>query len=86
MDHVVARYLVGFMTDAAFLAGVPLAVATVVGVTVSFFQAITQIQDQTFSQTVKIGAIGAMLLVFGLTLVTPLAIRSEQLYSEFWRM
>lgn len=74
-----------FMTAVAVLAGVPLAVATVVGLVVSFFQAVTQIQDQTIAQTVKIVAIAATFLIMGGTLVAPLIEGSVQIFDTFWQ-
>ena len=78
-----ATILVGFMTDVAILAGVPLAVATLVGLIVSFFQAITQIQDQTLGQTVKIVAISVVLLAFGTTLAGPLLVSTQMVFENF---
>ncbi|WP_028957523.1 flagellar biosynthetic protein FliQ [Sulfitobacter sp. 20_GPM-1509m] len=75
-------FLVAFMVDAAFLAGIPLAVATIVGLIVSIFQAVTQIQDQTLSQTVKITAIGFVLLTFGGMLVSPLMTSTTSLFDS----
>ena len=79
-------YLVTFMLNVVLLAGVPLAVATVAGLTVSIFQAVTQIQDQTLSQTVKIIAISVVLLVFGGALVGPLLQNTHELFSNFGTM
>lgn len=76
--------LVAFMLDTAVLAGVPLAVATITGFVVSALQAITQIQDQTLNQTIKIVAIAVCLLVFGNALVAPLLSSTEQLFTNFW--
>ena len=82
-DIAFSGYLVAFMMNVALLAGVPLAVATLIGLTVSIFQAVTQIQDQTLSQTVKIVAIVMVLLGFGNLLVAPLMQSSAQLFDEF---
>lgn len=79
------QQLMVFMTSVALLAGIPLAVATVVGLIVSFFQAVTQIQDQTLAQTVKIAAIAMTFLVMGGTLVAPLIESSVTLFDTFWR-
>ncbi len=76
-------YLAGFLQDTVFLVGIPLAAATVVGLLVSFFQAITQVQDQTLSQTLKISAIVFMLAIYGATLASPLMVRTEQLFTQF---
>jgi flagellar biosynthetic protein FliQ len=45
------------------LAGPLLTVALVVGVIVSLFQAVTQIQEQTVSFVVKLAAVGAVFLL-----------------------
>lgn len=75
--------LVRFMLHAALLAGVPLAAATVVGLVVSIFQAITQVQDQTLSQTVKIAAISLILLSFGTVLAGPLYNSTTEIFETF---
>lgn len=84
-DIPFSQYLVAFMMDVVILAGVPLGVATICGLLVSIFQAVTQIQDQTLAQTVKIVAIVFVLLGFGGVIVSPLVQSSSQLFSEFGR-
>lgn len=76
-------YLLRFVVDVVVLAGVPLAAATVAGLLVSTLQAVTQIQDQTLAQTVKIVTIVTILLAFGGALVTPLMRSTQQLFDEF---
>jgi type III secretion protein S len=78
-----AAVLVGFMGDVAILAGTPLAVATVIGLIVAFFQAITQVQDQTLAQTVKIAAIALTLFFFGAALTSPLMTSTVQVFEGF---
>lgn len=78
-----ASQLVEFMLDAAILAGVPLAAATGTGLVVAFFQAITQIQDQTLSQTIKIAAIAVMLLSMSSFLTGPLMSSTRTLFETF---
>jgi len=68
------------------LAGIPLAAATLSGLLISTFQAITQIQDQTLSQTVKIVVIVAILLAFGGSLISPLMQSTQQLFDDFGRL
>lgn len=75
--------LVSLMVDVALLAGVPLGVATLVGLVVAFFQAITQIQDQSLAQTVKIAAIAVTLLTFGALLTAPLLTSAQTLFDDF---
>jgi len=82
-DISFSGYLVAFMMDVIILAGIPLAVATIIGLLVSIFQAVTQIQDQTLSQTIKIAAIVGVLIGFGSTLVSPLVLSSAQIFNEF---
>ena len=76
-------YLVSFMLDITILAGVPLAVATGCGLLISFFQAITQIQDQTLAQTVKIVAIVVVLLSMGTMLTAPFMASTTEVFSTF---
>ena len=83
METSFSSLLVSFMVDVAILAGVPLAIATLSGFLVSFLQAITQIQDQTLSQTVKITAIALTLLFFGTMLTGPLLVSTQTLFDTF---
>lgn len=82
-ESTFSTLLVAFVMNTAIIAGAPLLVATVVGLIVSIFQAITQIQDQTLSQTVKIFAIGFVFLAFGGALVSPLIVISAELFDTF---
>lgn len=82
-QSILSQYLTGFLSDTVFLAGIPLLVATVIGLVVAFLQAVTQIQDQTLGQTVKIGVLVFILLLFGASLISPLVIRTEMLFSDF---
>lgn len=75
--------LVAFMIDTSLLAGVPLAAATACGLLISIIQAVTQIQDQSLSQTAKIATIGFVLMFFGGWLVTPLVNSSVTLFDTF---
>ena len=72
--------------DVVILAGIPLMVATLSGLIISFFQAITQIQDQSLSQTIKISAIVIVLLSFGTTLTSPLFSSTMLVFEEFHRI
>lgn len=76
-------YLVSFMLDIAILAGVPLAAATLCGLLVAFFQAITQIQDQTLAQTIKIVAIVVVMLSMGAMLTAPFMNSTREVFSTF---
>jgi type III secretory pathway component EscS len=83
METSFSSLLVSFMVDVAILAGVPLAIATVSGFLISFFQAVTQIQDQTLSQTIKISAVVIVLLVFGVKLTGPLMTSTIDIFENF---
>jgi type III secretion protein S len=86
MDDVnLTLYLVGFLEDTIYLAGIPLLVATVVALTVAVLQAMTQVQDQNLSQTIKIAAIVLVFMTLGASLVQPLLLRTERLFSEIER-
>lgn len=76
-------FLLQFMMNVILLAGLPLAAATVAGVVVSAFQAVTQIQDQTLSQTVKIAVITFILISFGAGLISPLLNSTQLLFDSF---
>ncbi len=80
------QQLITFTGAVAVLAGVPLAVATGVGLIISFLQAVTQIQDQTLAQTVKIVAIGVTFLMMGSALTSPLLEASHTVFATFWQM
>jgi len=83
MESSFSSILVTFMVNITILAGIPLAVATLSGFLVSFIQAVTQIQDQTLGQTVKIASVVLVLLVYGTTLSGPLMTSTIQVFEEF---
>jgi len=62
----------------------PLLLATIIAFMVGLFQAVTQIQEQTLPQTIKIMVIGFMLIVFGSTLTAPLYSASDEIFSRFY--
>lgn len=61
----------------------PLAVATVVGFVVGLLQAVTQIQDQTLPQTIKLVAVLATLLFAGPWMAGPLIEQARQIFDAF---
>lgn len=71
-----------FYYSAVFLVP-PLVIATIVAFLVGLFQAITQIQEQTLPQTIKILVIGFMLIAFGGVLTAPLYSASDEIFSRF---
>lgn len=83
IETTFSSYIVAFMMNVVILAGVPLAIATFCGLIISFFQAVTQIQDQTLSLTVKITAITVTLLAFGAILSRPLMSLTQEVFDNF---
>lgn len=84
MDNtILLNQLYNILFTAAILAGPPLIVATVLGLSVSIMQAITQIQDQSLSQTVKIAAISLVLVFIGGLLAAPLYQASDLIFTDF---
>jgi type III secretion protein S len=67
----------------AVLAGPVLAVAGLAGLLIGLLQAVTQIQDQTFGQIIKLFIVSLMLLFLGSRLVLPLLNHSETLFKSF---
>jgi type III secretory pathway component EscS len=61
----------------------PLLLATIIAFIVGLFQAVTQIQEQTLPQTIKIMVIGFMLIAFGGVLTAPLYTASDEIFSRF---
>lgn len=80
MTHI----LQDFFLAVALLAGIPLLVATALGLIVALLQALTQIQDQTLPQLVKVVAVGACILIGGRVLTAPLMASSAQVFDTFW--
>ena len=75
--------LYAVLTDAAIFVAPPLIVATIVAFIVGLFQAVTQIQEQTLPQTIKIFVITAVLIFFGSMLASPLYSITNQIFNEF---
>jgi type III secretion protein S len=61
----------------------PLLIGTLVAFLIGLLQAITQIQEQTLPQTVKILVIGFVLILFGGALTAPLYSASDEIFSNF---
>ena len=80
-DAQVLEIFVEAMALSAKLAGPLLGVALVVGVIVSLFQAVTQIQEMTLSFVPKVIGLGLVLLVAGNWMLRELVTFSEQLWG-----
>ncbi|MEL7092881.1 MAG: flagellar biosynthetic protein FliQ [Pseudomonadota bacterium] len=77
-----SEYFVGFLSDTLYLAGIPLLMATLGALAIAIFQALTQIQDQNLSQTVKIVVIVLVFMAVGASLIQPLVIRTEAVFAD----
>ena len=67
----------------AYIAGPPLVISTVVGVVVSLLQAVTQIQDQTLGQSIKIATIASFMVFMGGKLTSSLYERTIFIFDHF---
>lgn len=65
------------------LAGPPVVVAAVVGILIAFFQAATQLQEQTFQYAAKFFAIVATLFLMASLMGSTLFRFSERIFTEF---
>jgi flagellar biosynthesis protein FliQ len=81
-DVQVLEIFAGAMLLASKLGGPLLGVALVVGVAVSLFQTVTQIQEMTLSFVPKVIGIGLVLLVAGNWMLRELVAFSQQLWSS----
>lgn len=70
--------------NAALLVAVPLLAATAVGFGIGLFQAVTQLQEQTLPQSMKMFVVSLILLVFGGALAGPLYATAQSLFSSFY--
>ncbi len=82
MIHV----LQDFFMSVVVLAGIPLLIATALGLIVALVQAVTQVQDQTLPQLVKVAAVGGCLLLAGRSISAPLMLASAEVFDTFWQM
>ncbi len=82
-DSVLVNYLYETLYNVAIFSLPPLVLATAVAFLIGLFQAVTQIQEQTLPQTVKIFVIGFVVLSFGASLASPLFTMSDRIFSTF---
>ncbi len=62
----------------------PIIVASVVGLLVSFFQAVTQLQEQTLAFSIKLACVIMVILLTAAWLGGELLSFTEQLFRSFW--
>ena len=84
-DAVMTSYLFAMFYNVGIFVVPPLVVATIVAFIVGLLQAVTQIQEQTLPQTIKIFVIGLMLLMMGPLLAGPLYATADTIFSGFYR-
>ena len=81
-----AGFVVTFFTEAISMAGMlslpALMLGLVVGLAVSIFQAVTQIQEQTLALIPKIIAIVVALLVFGGWMLGQMVVYTENVFVQ----
>ncbi|ALA17089.1 MULTISPECIES: flagellar biosynthetic protein FliQ [Chelatococcus] len=65
------------------LSGPPLAAAVVLGVVVGFLQAVTQIQDQTLPQAVKLVVVVVLVITLGPAFSALLLAETSTILDEF---
>ena len=82
--------LMGFMKEGFYLAAAcaapVLAACLLVGVAVSFLQALTQVQDQSVSYVPKLAAVGAILALAGPSVIRQLAEFARAAFSAIGGM
>jgi len=82
-DTTLLTYLFDVMYGAGVIIIPPLLVATAVAFLIGLLQAVTQIQEQTLPQTIKMFVIGFILIAYGSSLVAPLFSVSQRIFTEF---
>lgn len=78
-----ANILYEFLYAAVIFTAPPLILATLIAFLVGLFQAVTQIQEQTLPQTLKIVVITLILLFFGNVLAAPLYATTLNIFNNF---
>ena len=84
-DSVMTSYLFSMFYNVAIFVGPPLLVATIVAFLIGLLQAVTQIQEQTLPQTIKIFVIALVLLTSGTMLAGPLYALSDDIFTNFYK-
>ena len=82
-NTILINQLYNVLLNAVILGGPPLLLATLLGFIVSVLQALTQIQDQSLPQTVKIASIAIAMIFSGAALAAPLYHSTDLIFKEF---
>jgi type III secretion protein S len=83
-SSILTGALYDILYNTAIFVAPPLILATLIAFVVGLLQAVTQIQEQTLPQTIKIATIAVVLLFFGAALASPLMAASDKLFSDFY--
>jgi type III secretion protein S len=83
---MIAHHINTAFMSALYFAGPILVVAAVSGLILGIFQAVTQIQDQSLGQTIKIILISILLIALGGRLSMSLVAHAEEVFSNFYLM
>lgn len=75
----------GALLTIALVAGPVLVVSMIVGLLISLFQAVTQINEMTLTFVPKIVAIVGALIVFGPWMMNTMLAYSTHLFSTLWQ-
>ena len=76
--------LYAILQDAALMVSVPLIAAMIVGFVIGLFQAVTQLQEQTLPQSMKLFVVALILIFFGGALAAPLYATTRSLFDTFY--
>jgi type III secretion protein S len=82
-DALITHHLDTALTLVLWLSLPPLLIASGIGLLVGLIQAVTQIQDQTLPQSIKLIAVLISLILFGPILAQPLIQHTDQLFNDF---
>ncbi len=85
-SEILTQELYQSMITVAVLSGPPLIVASALGLLIAILQAVTQIQDQSFPQIIKLIVVAISLAMFGGVLTIPLVQHADKLFTEFYLM
>jgi type III secretion protein S len=83
MGDPIIQYVYQSAIAMLILCGPVLAVAAMAGVLMGLIQAITQIQDQTLPQTIKLLVVSAALFFMGYRMSLPLMEVSRDIFNNF---
>ena len=82
-DAALVQHLNAVLLLILYLSAPVLGVAALVGLTVGLLQAVTQIQDQSLPQTLKLVAILLTIVSLGALLSNPLVQETRRIFDEF---